>query len=401
MRLQFRLFIGLCVLTVAVLLYYTLTQHSKPVISYINDITKRGRPSILQPSKTTSTHTTTKPPVPMSKITTPITTRTTTLPPRPTNVPIQICGNMSDFTDVDSFAPSGRPKVDLFMNILTANFRVDRRMAIRNTWASTAKNYSIAYRFFTDSIGVEKGEIDKVLQENAVYKDIQMIPTKQGYWMSHRYLHALFWGYKHYDFKFYMRVDDDYFVCLNNLYNDLQYRMKEKLFYWGFLGCDPKMVAIDEGFIIVSIDLAKEFMKRNNSMCCHPMGGQMIGMWVNRLEYEGYDVTYFADNDRLMHYRSHLKTVDQNLCKGILGIHETYPEYMHQFWNVTKDSWFSIKTDGFKKVARKEYKDYCSQPKGWDWRVLNAFWKHEPKPCWQPGVHWPELDQYKSHKGRE
>ncbi|KAJ7387792.1 hypothetical protein OS493_001136 [Desmophyllum pertusum] len=125
-----------------------------------------------------------------------------------------------------------------------------------------------------DSIGVEKGK----LQENAVYKDIQMIPTKQGYWMSHRYLHALFWGYKHYDSKFYMRVDDDYFVCLNNLYNDLQYRTKEKLFYWGYLGCDPKMVAIDEGFVIVSIDLAKEFMKRNNSMCCYPMGGHMIGI---------------------------------------------------------------------------------------------------------------------------
>lgn len=315
--------------------------------------------------------------------------------------PIHVCGNASDLVDLNTVRQEGRPKVDVFINMPVAGHHFIRRKAIRETWLSTAKNYSLAYRFFTDGIGIEPEQLVKLKKEQEEYQDLELIPTKQGYWFSHRFLFGMFWGYEHYDFLFYFRVDDDYFVCLNNLMNDIQYRKDEQLLYWGWLDCDPKMVAIDEGFLLTSVDLVEELIKRNNSMCCHPMGGQMVAMWVNRLEHEGYDVTYFGDNSRLKHYRKYLKKEDGGICKSVIGIHESYPVYMYRYWNITNKNWFTIKSHEFVQVERKEYSAYCKQPRGWDWTVLSAHWKHEPKPCWQPGLEWPELKKFKSHKGRE
>ena len=322
--------------------------------------------------------------------------------PGPTNVPIVVCGDRNNLVDVkDIFESKKVPRVELFITILTAPHQFPRRMAIRDTWLSTARNYSVAYRFFTDGKELAPEVKKKLDEEQRKYKDLEFLPTKGGYWFSHRYLHALFWASKHYSFNFYLRMDDDYFLCLNNLYNDLQYRKKEKLLYWGNMCCWPSLVAMDEGFVILGTDLLQEIVRRNNSLCCHPMGGQMIAMWVNRLDHEGLEVTYFQDNERLKHYRNQLKGIDSNLCMDVIGIHESYPKEMHEYWNVTKDSWFSLKSNDFLKVKRKEYWEYCSRPKGWDWRALNPHWKHEPKPCWAPGVDWPELHSFKFHKGRE
>ena len=294
-----------------------------------------------------------------------------------------------------------RVQVDLFMALVTAPSRSDRRIAIRQTWLSTLPKYpGIAMRFFTDGKELDNDTKSALLKEKEKFGDLELLPVKNGYWFSHRYLWALFWAFERYDFQFFLRTDDDYFICLNNFNNDLQFRKQEKLLYWGNLGCDPKMVAMDEGFLIVSKDIAQELIKRNESLYCHPMGGQMIAMWINLLEKEHYNVTYFADNSRLIHYRAYLKADKKtaNLCSDVIGIHESYPQQMKEYWNLTKDTWFNM---SFTKVIRKPYNEYCGQPKGWDWRVLNAFWRHEPKPCWMPGLSWPELDKYTSHKGRE
>jgi len=319
----------------------------------------------------------------------------------PTLVPIPVCGDPEDLIDITSVTTPGRPKIDLFIAIVTAGKHFDRRQAMRQTWLTTAKNYSIVYRFFTDGIDIGSGTMEKLKKEQQDYKDLEFLPTKQGYWFTHRFLHAMFWGYQRYDFSFYLRLDDDYFVCLNNLMNDLQYRKQDKLLYWGWLHCNNKIVNIDEGFLITSKDLVQEIIKRNHSLCCHPMGDQMVAMWINGLDHEGYDVIYFPDNGRLMHFHNHLKSDNSDMCKRILGVHEAYPKQMHRYWSLTKDNWFSIQRDEFVKVERKAYSSYCRWPKGWDWRVLSTHWRHQPKSCWQPGVRWPELERFTFHQGRE
>ncbi|EDO44360.1 predicted protein [Nematostella vectensis] len=240
---------------------------------------------------------------------------------------------------------------------------------------------------------------DKVIEERKKYGDLEFLPTSNGYWYGHRYLWMLFWAFEHYDFDFFLKTDDDYFVCLNNLANDLQYRKNEKYLYWDWLGCDLSMVAMDSGLLILGKDLTSEFVKRNDTLILSSHGRADDCYVHNELEDDKYDVTYFADNSRLVHYRSDLKDkLNGKLRSNLIGIHQAYPKYMREYWNYVKDNWL---THLSLKVIRKPYGEYCARPKGWDWTVLNPFWKHEPKSCWAPKTDWPELHKYKMHKGRE
>ena len=318
-------------------------------------------------------------------------------------IPKVVCGNTSDLTDIDNFVTSQRPQVDLFIAIITAPHQLSRRNAIRQTWLSRAKfNPSVAYRFFTDGKGLpSEMERTNLLKERNEFKDLEFLPTTGGYWFSHRLLHAIFWVYERFDFKFFLRMDDDYFVCLNNLLGNLQHRKDDKFLYWGWMHCSvPKQIRMDEGFLILGADLVREIAQRNKSLCCHPFGDQMVAMWVNRLEQEGVNVTYFADNDRVVHRRKHLKNSTANLCENIIGIHQAYPELMVKYWNISK--LYKPSSGFYKNVGIKKYGDYCKYPKGLDWRAFSrTFWGYEPKTCWEPGVSWPELAGQLYHVGRE
>ena len=105
--------------------------------------------------------------------------------PRPTNVPIVVCGDRNDLIDVEEvFRSAELPKVELFITILTATHQLARRMAIRNTWLSTAKNYSVANKFFTDGKEIAPEVIKKLLDGQNEFQDLELLPTKGGYWFS-------------------------------------------------------------------------------------------------------------------------------------------------------------------------------------------------------------------------
>ena len=293
-----------------------------------------------------------------------------------------------------------KENLDLFIAILSAPRRFDRRAVLRNTWISSIPNYSVAFRFFTDGKELSNETKTKLSEEQNAFGDLEMLPTKGGYWFSHRFLHALFWAHHHYNFSYFLRLDDDYFVCLHHLYHDLQYRKKEKFLYWGWLWCQKEIVRIDEGFVLLGADLAEEIIRRNKSLYCHPFGDQMIEMWFSRLREEGINVKYFPDNGRLMQFGLRPYKPSQNMCQDLLGIHKTYPDQMRLYWNRTKDVWYSSPRS-FKKIAIKDYTNYCKFPRGYNWKAIPGIYRHEPKPCWKPGVDWPSLNSYKIHMGDE
>ena len=294
------------------------------------------------------------------------------------------------------------PKIELFIAILSAPHRRSRRIGLRQTWLSTVHNYPVAFKFFTDGQELSNETKHTLQLEQKKFGDLELLPTRGGYWFSHRLLHALFWANKHYNFKFFLRMDDDYFLCLNHLYNDLQYRKDEKFLYWGWLHCDQREVRIDEGFVVFGVDLVREITRRNNSLLCHPFGDQMVEMLMTRLDREGVKATYFPDNARLMHRGLTLTRVTEDLCRNILAVHKAYPQQMKVLWSVTKAKWFAASQNLFRRVHIKEYHEYCNATRGFDWKaLLGTFYGHKPKPCWAPGVHWPMLHKYKVHGGRQ
>ena len=91
-------------------------------------------------------------------------------------------------------ASKANTKVDLFIAILSAPQRVDRRHAMRETWLSTIPYYSVGFRFFTDGIELSNKTKTLLSEEQKKFGDLELLPTKGGYWFSHRFLHALFWA---------------------------------------------------------------------------------------------------------------------------------------------------------------------------------------------------------------
>ncbi|XP_032236458.1 hydroxyproline O-galactosyltransferase GALT4 [Nematostella vectensis] len=290
--------------------------------------------------------------------------------------------------------------LDLFIAIVSAPSRGVRRTAIRETWLSTIPYYpGIEARFFTDSIGLEDGIKANLTRERDQYGDLEFSPVTAGILMAHRLLWAMFWAYGRYDFKFFLRTDDDYFVCLNHLHFDIQKRKHEEFLYWGWLHCNQGVVRIDEGFLIVDNEFVRELISRNTSLVCHPYGDIAVRIWVDQFQQDRMKISFFADNPRLVHQRSGLGDHDlsADLCSKFMGIHQAYPSYMRAYWDLVKASWRNVT---FPEVARQPYEVYC---RWWqyDWRNMFPPYRHEPRPCWGPNSGWPELSKIKMHEGRE
>ncbi|EDO26286.1 predicted protein, partial [Nematostella vectensis] len=293
-------------------------------------------------------------------------------------------------------------KVTVFIGIITAPKRIDRRTAIRETWLTTLDHYpEIWMGFFTDGLGLSKDETFDLQQERAKYGDVEFLPLKGGVRFTYRLLWMMFLALEKYDFKFILKADDDYFVCLEHLNFDIRSRLQEKFLVWGWLHCERGSQWTDEGLIIFGRDFVDEIVKRNQTLQCHPFGDQAIGLWINALARDGLEVTFFADNKRLVHINSldsepYVKNSD--LCTRLLGIHQAYPARMREYWSLVKTNWFHV---SFAEVPREPFKSYCPYPRKFEWRYFASSWRHEPSPCWGSKDVWSYLEKFKYFSGRQ
>ena len=143
-----------------------------------------------------------------------------------------------------------RTPILLFIAIFSAPLRRDRRDAIRNSWMTICKaNLKVVCLFVTDGLD-EKGQRIKeespaaLLHERDVYNDIILAESPAGLNFGRRILWTYEWANERYNFQYILRLDDDYFLCLNKLLMELQDHRPKKLFTWGWLRCQVKGKAI-------------------------------------------------------------------------------------------------------------------------------------------------------------
>ena len=192
---------------------------------------------------------------------------------------------------------------------------------------------------------------------------------------------------RHYDFDFFLRVDDDYFVCLHHLLTELPQRLPATL-YWGWVHCIPNIVRVDEGFMILTYDIIKESLERfNTTLMCSGTGDQAVAMWMGTSKL---NVTYFVDNERLVHtLPGHLVNsfLVSGICDRYIGLHQAYPKYMYQYWDVLqKDNKERKKLGTFNSTSYvvptiRDFYKICTTSKNFDWRYFGNAWRFEPKPC--------------------
>lgn len=153
---------------------------------------------------------------------------------------------------------------------------------------------------------------------------------------------------------------------------------------------------MDSGFYLVTRNIVDSFLSRRDQLQCLVWEAQAIGYWLKNVS----NLTTFADNKRILHRREGFSSQTEasqrkEICHSVVGIHQSYPEWMRLFWRVylREES-----VDGY-DVPPISYD--CKYPIGMDIsayrnpRLFNL-WYSDLKPCKDN----PTWDRGKVYKGR-
>lgn len=228
--------------------------------------------------------------------------------------------------------------------------------------------------FVTDGY-IDETLYDGLLREKEKYNDMLFLPVDEGLNFGMRLLFLMEWVQTKYKPEFFLRIDDDYFLCIERLLNELPQRPKKNV-VWGFWHCDlPTVTFIDESFILLSYDLVETFLSWNEeTLLCHPFGDQQLGIWLNYLpNFKGFF------DFRLHHHppaskNSNIRNLN-NICDRYLGLHGTYPEDMRRFWSRANDG---------KKALTKwipVYPKACHHRPYFKWQDIKPMFRYKPELC--------------------
>lgn len=125
----------------------------------------------------------------------------------------------------------------LIVVIISSTDSIERRTAIRESWRLlTTDDISIEYYFVIGSEGVSDSKIIKLKNEQIKYNDIFLFSVRDTYEsLTKKVLSAFVWFDKEFNFSYLLKCDDDSFVNVPHLVNELRNRfMNVKHLYWGF-----------------------------------------------------------------------------------------------------------------------------------------------------------------------
>ena len=134
----------------------------------------------------------------------------------------------------------------LFVGIYSAPQHLDRRNAVRETWLTICKKTPyVLCRFVTDGQDVKgnalQGEVkEKLENESRIHDDLLLAQSPGGVNFARRYLWLTEWASERYNFQYFLRVDDDYFICFERLLMELRYHRPRQKLVWGWLHCSKK-----------------------------------------------------------------------------------------------------------------------------------------------------------------
>lgn len=143
----------------------------------------------------------------------------------------------SDDPDGGITSKNKRTKTFLLIIVLTGPKNIERRNAIRSTWLNVAKFPSVSARFVIGTSDLDSDTRASVEQEQSLHGDMLFLhKLKDAYnHLTRKLLSALLWINENIDCSFVMKVDDDTFVRLDVIEQELKtkYHGVDNL-YWGF-----------------------------------------------------------------------------------------------------------------------------------------------------------------------
>lgn len=269
--------------------------------------------------------------------------------------------------------------------IAVVSSRSDRRDAIRSSWLAWGDE-RVELRFFTEIPAPRSDEEAALEEESAAHGDLVLMDIDAGMNFAVKLLWAMRWMNNHFTFEFFLRLDDDYFLCLRRLLNELSATLEVgvsplniyagHMWYWSRAEGTTR---IDEAYILLSADLVLRALATPDLMCAGH-AGVTAGWWFtkgNALNQLG-DVRWVHDA-RLDHVgRSvHARKKFGEMCIEHMGVHHAFPEVMPDMWDAAKDAPGPASGNPDEETSVFSYFDVDVNDGLW----TNHFNRHHPQPC--------------------
>ena len=247
--------------------------------------------------------------------------------------------------------------------------------------------FQIACKFFTDGLKVSKEEKQQLVVEKRIHKDIEFQPVVGGRTFGLRFLYHVMWASAKYNFSYFLRIDDDYFVCIERLFHELHHRPR-KMLKWASYHCVyPDLIYADEAWTLFSYDVITRLLSQDpHQILCHPHADQQIPIWIDKVYNKNETLIHF--DDRRLHNYPPAKEIDTfnsatRVCDFFMGVHGSSPELMRRLWNNSNDAAKEV-------TVLTDISQTCDKPNVFNISLMGAPYKFELRPCienpqWTPG----------------
>lgn len=233
----------------------------------------------------------------------------------------------------------------LVVLIFTSAKNTDRRDCIRETWLSFAQSRQVSHHFVIGTTGLSSVEIKQIENENNLHHDLLLLRELKDTYsnLTLKLLQSLVWisdiaTYGHH-FEYLLKVDDDSFVRLDLLYDELidkHVHFKERssdpvLLYWGYFDgrahvkqrgqwkeskwflCDRYLPYALGGGYVISKHLVHFLANHSRHLAMYQSEDVSLGVWlaplaINRLHDIRFDTEFKSrgcnDNYLIQHKQS-------------------------------------------------------------------------------------------------
>lgn len=251
------------------------------------------------------------------------------------------------------------PHVLLVVAVVSA--RPDRRNAIRKSWLAWGDE-RVQLRFFTEA-PIEsdpnfRSTSAALRAESDAHGDLVFMDIDTGMNFALKLLWAMRWMSQRFTFDFFLRLDDDYFLCLRRLLDELDATLTTAAaedapalaFMAGHRYCEiAGRERIDEAYLLLSEELVDRVLSASDLQCGGHAGvtvawwftkGQLLNtlgdvQWVGdpRLDHVG---DFFLDDAPPRHRHYDVRHY-ADVCVTHMGVHHAYPDSIAKLWEFAKE----------------------------------------------------------------
>ena len=176
-----------------------------------------------------------------------------------------------------------------------------RRDTIRQTWYSdTRLRQDVLLKFVIGTMNMAEDKLSEILKESMEHKDLLLLDNLVDSFanLTRKVLYSYIWASKNAQFSYLLKCDDDTFVVLDTLLNELRDRPSSGMYYWGFFDgrasvkragkyqesdwhlCDKYLPYALGGGYVLSADLVKLIALNSDHLKLYVNEDVSVGAWL-------------------------------------------------------------------------------------------------------------------------